>query len=484
MECTVLPTFLSKVRACTVGRRPDLRPRGAITVAGLCRNLTGFATTRRDWNCRGERSTRRDARRRPRRPDKPRGKRPPGTMAASPSSRQQSTAGGGHRSWWSHDGCVRSARVVVAVAAVGARRIDDARRGRSAVGAARLRRTAGRRSRRPRHGPPRARSPRSARAVVSAWIPCSTAMARCAASAWSSGIGGRRGGTAVGAARRSRSRPGRSGGSCSSARTTATASRLHAFDVARRLRLGARRRSATSSGARRSTRPATSIYETRVDRDEPRRPRRLAAAARRRGPATTGPRAAAGRRPLRADVLDRVHVGRRRRPARRPVVRRGRLPDAGPRPGDGAPAATVDDARARRSWSGSTATAGDLRRLPRPALPDRLDGRSRTGRARSLVDATAGRAVARRRRPTAPGSSTRSAGATGRRLRSIVARRTRRRPTSDRIPDGLELVAAAVALGSRDARCPPAGSCSPPTAGCRPTRQPRPPVAPPHPGRR
>ena len=44
---TVLPTFLSKVRACTVGRRPDFRPRRAVTVAGLCRNRTGFATTRR-----------------------------------------------------------------------------------------------------------------------------------------------------------------------------------------------------------------------------------------------------------------------------------------------------------------------------------------------------------------------------------------------------------------------------------------------------
>ena len=46
-RCTVLPTFLSKVRASTGGRRPDFRPRGAVTVAGLCRIHTGFATTRR-----------------------------------------------------------------------------------------------------------------------------------------------------------------------------------------------------------------------------------------------------------------------------------------------------------------------------------------------------------------------------------------------------------------------------------------------------
>ena len=37
-------TFLSKARAATAGRRPDFRPRGAVTVAGLCRTHTGFAT--------------------------------------------------------------------------------------------------------------------------------------------------------------------------------------------------------------------------------------------------------------------------------------------------------------------------------------------------------------------------------------------------------------------------------------------------------
>ena len=48
VEVTVLPTFLSKVRACTVGSATGLPPEGrAVTVAGLCRNLTGFATTRR-----------------------------------------------------------------------------------------------------------------------------------------------------------------------------------------------------------------------------------------------------------------------------------------------------------------------------------------------------------------------------------------------------------------------------------------------------
>ena len=46
VDRTVLPTFLSKVRACTVWSATGLRPRGTITVAGLCRDLTGFATAR------------------------------------------------------------------------------------------------------------------------------------------------------------------------------------------------------------------------------------------------------------------------------------------------------------------------------------------------------------------------------------------------------------------------------------------------------
>jgi hypothetical protein len=32
-------------------------PEGAFTVAGLCRDLTGFATTRRDKDCRGQGTT-------------------------------------------------------------------------------------------------------------------------------------------------------------------------------------------------------------------------------------------------------------------------------------------------------------------------------------------------------------------------------------------------------------------------------------------
>ena len=59
MECTILPTFLSKVCACTVWSATGLAPSGgALTVAGLCRDLTGFATTRRDTDCRAEPSTR------------------------------------------------------------------------------------------------------------------------------------------------------------------------------------------------------------------------------------------------------------------------------------------------------------------------------------------------------------------------------------------------------------------------------------------
>jgi hypothetical protein len=58
MVCTVLPTFLSKVRACTVGSATGLAPsKGATTVAGLCRILTGFATTRRSTDVWPEGST-------------------------------------------------------------------------------------------------------------------------------------------------------------------------------------------------------------------------------------------------------------------------------------------------------------------------------------------------------------------------------------------------------------------------------------------
>jgi len=50
MECTVLPTFLSKVRACTVGRRPDFRPRavhrsGTVPESHRLRGLTAFDGT-------------------------------------------------------------------------------------------------------------------------------------------------------------------------------------------------------------------------------------------------------------------------------------------------------------------------------------------------------------------------------------------------------------------------------------------------------
>ena len=40
-----LPTSLSKVQTCAVGK-PELRPRGVHRVAGLCRHLTDFATRR------------------------------------------------------------------------------------------------------------------------------------------------------------------------------------------------------------------------------------------------------------------------------------------------------------------------------------------------------------------------------------------------------------------------------------------------------
>ena len=44
-----LPLSHEGVSGCTVGRRPDFRPEGTVTVAGLCRIRTGFATTRWVW---------------------------------------------------------------------------------------------------------------------------------------------------------------------------------------------------------------------------------------------------------------------------------------------------------------------------------------------------------------------------------------------------------------------------------------------------
>jgi hypothetical protein len=55
--CTVLPTFLSKVRACTVGSATGLAARGRFTVAGLCRDLTGLRDHAAFDGCLGERST-------------------------------------------------------------------------------------------------------------------------------------------------------------------------------------------------------------------------------------------------------------------------------------------------------------------------------------------------------------------------------------------------------------------------------------------
>ena len=46
VDRTMRLTFLSKARAATADRRPDFRPMGAVTVAGLCRTHTGFATCR------------------------------------------------------------------------------------------------------------------------------------------------------------------------------------------------------------------------------------------------------------------------------------------------------------------------------------------------------------------------------------------------------------------------------------------------------
>ena len=272
-----------------------------------------------------------------------------------------------------------------------ARRIHDARRGRPAVGAARLCRTAGT-SRRPRPRPARARSAIAGSAVVrlDPVLDGDGALRGQRLVARASAV------DAVARAARarppSRSRPARSAASSSSARMTARRSRLHAIDVARRLRAG---RSADGADViRRATiDPAgTSIYETRVDRATPSRPRHLAPAARWRRPGRRGPAADRADDALRADVLDGrsrgiAAGGRLAVQSCGEIACRTRVLD----PRDGGDVRLVDDP-ASGSSSGSTTTAlvayAACRGLPCPIVSTTLA----TGRA-TRPRRTPGRAV-------------------------------------------------------------------------------------------
>ena len=274
---------------------------------------------------------------------------------------------------------------VVALGAVGADRVHDARRRARARGRRAPAPDApatGRGGSRPARGRDR-RTARRRRGSGS--TRCSTAMARWPGSACRSARR-RRGRADAATLPPSRSRPARSAGIVLVGADDGARRGSTLLDVARRLRLVARPTSATSSGARRSTRPGRDVYEIRVDRADPRRPRDLAPAARRRGRgrrASSPPIAPTAR--FGRDLLDRVHLGRSpvtgsrsspaaRSPAGRRIAR---------------PATAVAVALARRPGSRAARRlrrrrGRDLRGVPRAPLPDRRDGSRDRRRSRSL----------------------------------------------------------------------------------------------------
>ena len=212
-------------------------------------------------------------------------------------------------------------------------------------------------------------SPNCAERPGIGWIRSSIAMGRSAVSAWPSGSMAS-GPPARSISRARRSRPARSGRSSSSDPMTARhpASRP---STSRAVALGRSPMSATSSAAPRSTRPAVHLRDARRSR-HPCRPRHLATPHRRQRGRTPGPRCASARRPVRPHLLDRLHLGCRGRPARRPVLRRARVPHPCHRAGrrsdrDARRPGPRADPRAR--WR----PCSDLRGLSGTPLPDRRD---------------------------------------------------------------------------------------------------------------
>ena len=136
-------------------------------------------------------------------------------------------------------------------------------------------------------------------------------------------------------------------------------------------------------------------------------PRDLAPADRRPCRSSSGPRPHRRRRSLRPHLVDRVHVVAGGRPARHPVVRGGRLPDADRANGRRGRRERCD--AARRAGPRSPGRRGrrrrrDLRRVPWSPLPDRRHGpakrwpaHARRRRGRRSPGRHAGRRAARPR---------------------------------------------------------------------------------------
>ena len=156
--------------------------------------------------------------------------------------------------------------------------------------------------------------------------------------------------------RRNRSRPGPFGRIVLVGSDDGTASRLQAVDVATGCAWAI---AAERDVIRRATVDPAGAGDLRDARrsSEPRRPRRLAAPARRPRTRPTDPRSAPGRRPLRPHVLDRVHVG----PCRMAGSPSSRAARSHAGRGIVTPRAATDRRpgrpRTSASWSVSTATA-------------------------------------------------------------------------------------------------------------------------------
>ena len=272
-------------------------------------------------------------------------------------------------------------------------RIDRDRGPRPRVGPARVRRG--------RAGPDRGGARRSvATAEVgrrrrgSRSIRCSMRAGRSSASACTVGIDRGAARRRLDAARRVVRRRAVRSASCSSATTTASArgsgSSMSLDGCASPIGRG---RGRDPAGRRSSPDGVIDLRDSRRPVD-PRGPRRLATTARRRGPGRRASLDPIEPGPaVRADLVDRARLVGRGRPARDPVLRRDRLPDADPRHRRAAASRRVADPRAGHdgrpdSGTGSSST-GACRGLP---LRPRLGRHARPRRRASTLSEAAGAA--------------------------------------------------------------------------------------------
>ena len=245
---------------------------------------------------------------------------------------------------------------------------------------------------------------------------------------------------------RKRSRPVRSATWSSSATTTGPSSRLSALDVGRRLR--AAPLDTTADVIRRATvsPDGSTVYEARVARRDRADLGIWSRPLDGRGAGAARPAATGARRALRAHLVDRARLVGRGRPARGPVVRRGRPAGRGCSTRPTAPSSLVDDPALgidgrRRRWPRDR-----LRRVPRVPVPARRD-RCRDRRASSSWP----------RRPARPSWCRTGAtrGSSTRRRRPTVAacapsaRTARAAPTSASSPIGLGAGTARHRVGQR-----------------------------------